>query len=95
MIFRGFTFALRPTPEQTEKFGQIAGVCRLVWNLALEQRRSHWRNYQARTGNNLKNMAASSAATACGAIRSGVGLAAKTKRIAAKQEPKHGIFVHV
>lgn len=44
---------------------------------------------------NLKNMAASSAATACGAIRSGVGLAAKTKRIAAKQEPKHGIFVHV
>lgn len=53
MIFRGFTFALRPTPEQAEKFGQIAGVCRLVWNLALEQRRSHWRNYQARTGNNL------------------------------------------
>ena len=44
---------------------------------------------------NLKNMAASSAATACGAIRSGVGLAAKTKRIAVKQEPTHGIFVHV
>ena len=53
MIFRGFTFVLRPTPEQAEKFGQVAGVCRLVWNLALEQRRSHWRNYQARTGNNL------------------------------------------
>ena len=53
MVFRGFTFALRPTPEQAEKFGQVAGVCRLVWNLALEQRRSHWRNYQARTGNNL------------------------------------------
>ena len=44
---------------------------------------------------NLKNMAASSAVTACGAIRSGVGLAAKTKRIAVKQEPTHGIFVHV
>ena len=53
MIFRGFTFALRPTPYQAEKFGQVAGVCRLVWNLALEQRRNHWRNYQARTGNNL------------------------------------------
>jgi putative transposase len=53
MIFRGFTFALRPTPEQTAKFAQVAGVCRLVWNLALEQRRNHWRNYQARTGNNL------------------------------------------
>ena len=53
MIFRGFTFALRPTPEQAEKFAQAAGVCRLVWNLALEQRRHHWRNYQARTGNNL------------------------------------------
>jgi putative transposase len=44
---------------------------------------------------NLKNFAASSAVTACGAIRSGFGLAAKTKRIAVKQEPKHGIFVHV
>ena len=25
----------------------------MVWNLALDQRRNHWRNYQARTGNNL------------------------------------------
>lgn len=33
--------------------GQFAGVCRLVWNIALEQRRDHWRRYQARTGNNL------------------------------------------
>ncbi|TVQ30133.1 MAG: hypothetical protein EA356_15415, partial [Geminicoccaceae bacterium] len=32
---------------------QFAGVCRLVWNLALEQRRDHWRRYQERTGNNL------------------------------------------
>lgn len=34
---------------------QTAGVCRLVWNLALEQRRDHWRRYQARTGNNLNH----------------------------------------
>jgi putative transposase len=53
MSFRGFTFALRPTHEQADKFGQVAGVCRLVWNLALEQRRNHWRQYQAQTGNNL------------------------------------------
>ncbi|WP_035228693.1 RNA-guided endonuclease InsQ/TnpB family protein [Acidiphilium angustum] len=53
MLFRGYTFALRPTVEQAEKFAQTAGVCRLVWNLALEQRRTHWRNYQGRTGNNL------------------------------------------
>lgn len=34
---------------------QAAGVCRLVWNLALEQRRDHWRRYQVRTGNNLNH----------------------------------------
>jgi putative transposase len=43
---------------------------------------------------NLMNMAASSAATACGATRSGLGLAAKAKRVAVKQEPTHGMFVH-
>jgi putative transposase len=32
---------------------QFAGVCRLIWNLALEQRRDHWRRYQAMTGNTL------------------------------------------
>ena len=32
---------------------QVAGVCRLIWNIALEQRRDHWRRYQATTGNNL------------------------------------------
>ena len=44
---------------------------------------------------NLKNMAVSSTVTACGAIRSGPDLAVRTKRIAVKQEPTHGIFVHV
>ena len=53
MMYRGFSYALRPTPEQSEKFAQYAGVCRLVWNLALEQREKHWRNYQKRTGDNL------------------------------------------
>ena len=53
MTFRGFTYRLKPTFEQEDKFFQFAGVCRLVWNLALEQRRDHWRNYQARAGDNL------------------------------------------
>lgn len=53
MGFRGFTFALRPTPEQAARMAQAAGVCRLVWNLALDQRRHHWRRYQASTGNHL------------------------------------------
>lgn len=53
MSFRGFTYRLKPNALQEESFLQFAGVCRLVWNLALEQRRDHWRNYQARTGDNL------------------------------------------
>ena len=53
MSFRGFTYRLKPNALQEEAFLQFAGVCRLVWNLALEQRRDHWRNYQARTGDNL------------------------------------------
>ncbi len=53
MMFRGYTYALRPSAEQDALMTQFAGVCRLVWNLALEQRRDHWRRYQATTGNNL------------------------------------------
>lgn len=53
MRFRGYTYALRPSEDQAALMAQFAGVCRLVWNLALEQRRDHWRRYQAATGNNL------------------------------------------
>ncbi|MBB2199493.1 transposase [Gluconacetobacter sp. 1c LMG 22058] len=53
MAFRGFTYRLKPNALQEEAFLKFAGVCRLVWNLALEQRRDHWRNYRARTGDNL------------------------------------------
>jgi len=38
MIARGFRFKLDPTPEQDALLRQFAGVCRLVYNLALEQR---------------------------------------------------------
>lgn len=52
-MYLGFTYRLYPTTEQADAFTRFAGVCRLVWNLALEQRRDHWRRYQAHTGNNL------------------------------------------
>ena len=36
-------FRLYPTPEQTVQMAQIAGACRFVYNLALEQRRDWYR----------------------------------------------------
>lgn len=35
---RGFRYRLMPAPEQEAAMLRTAGVCRLVWNLALEQR---------------------------------------------------------
>lgn len=52
-MFRGYTYRLKPTGEQSEKFEQYSGVCRLIWNICLEQRERHWRQYQATTGDNL------------------------------------------
>jgi putative transposase len=37
------TFRLYPMPEQAQQMAQIAGSCRFVFNLALEQRRDWWR----------------------------------------------------
>ena len=34
---------LYPTSEQAKQMAQIAGACRFVYNLALEQRRDWWR----------------------------------------------------
>jgi putative transposase len=53
MINRGYKFRLYATDEQEVLFGQFAGVCRLVYNLALEQRRDWWRQYRANTGFNI------------------------------------------
>lgn len=43
MAYLGATFRLDPTPQQAAQFERWAGVCRLVWNLALEQRQTAWR----------------------------------------------------
>jgi len=53
MIFRGYRYKLAPTDSQAALLRQFAGVCRLVYNLALEQRRDHWRNYLNTHGKRL------------------------------------------
>ena len=39
-VHKAYKFRLKATPEQAGQFSQIAGVCRLVWNLCLEQRKT-------------------------------------------------------
>ncbi len=57
MIHRGCRFKLAPTPEQQMLFRQFSGVCRLVYNVALEQRRDWHRHYQRQTGDKLNYIA--------------------------------------
>lgn len=53
MLNRGYKFRLYATDEQEALFGQYAGVCRLVYNLGLEQRRDWWRVFKAITGHSI------------------------------------------
>ncbi|WP_417273492.1 RNA-guided endonuclease InsQ/TnpB family protein [Celeribacter halophilus] len=53
MIQRGYRYKLKPTPAQERLFAQCAGVCRLIYNLALEQRRDHWRAFKRQTGSSI------------------------------------------
>lgn len=50
---KAYRFRIKPTPEQIAAFSGIAGCCRLVYNVALEQRRSFWRQYKQRTGSSI------------------------------------------
>lgn len=43
LIQRASLYRLEPTAEQAETLAQWAGACRYVFNVALEQRRDHWR----------------------------------------------------
>jgi putative transposase len=43
VIRKANTYRLYPTPEQAQQMAQIAGSCRYVFNLALEQRRDWWK----------------------------------------------------
>lgn len=49
-IVRGSTFPIKATPEVEQRLRQIAGCCRLVYNLALEQRSFAWRYSHHRVG---------------------------------------------
>lgn len=53
MVNRGYKFRLYATGEQQQLLGQFAGVCRLVYNLALEQRRDWHRLFKANTGGSI------------------------------------------
>ena len=63
MIHRGYQYKLHPSDEQATLFVQFAGVCRLVYNVALEQRRDHWRQFKAPTGNSINYPAQASQLT--------------------------------
>lgn len=52
-VSRGFRYRLAPTPEQAALCEQFAGVSRLAYNLALEQRREFWRAYRRAEGRNI------------------------------------------
>jgi len=53
ILSRGYKFRLYATDEQTRLFGQFAGTCRFVYNIALEQRRDWWKLFKANTGGNI------------------------------------------
>lgn len=46
IVHRGYQFRLYPTPEQDGLFRQFAGVCRFIYNLALEQREKYRDTYE-------------------------------------------------
>lgn len=52
-IYRTYKQRLQLSGEQEAAFERFAGVCRLVYNLALEQRRDWWRQYRANKGHRI------------------------------------------
>jgi putative transposase len=53
VLHRGYRYKLSPTADQESVFRQFSGVCRLIYNLALEQRRDWWRHFERETGHAL------------------------------------------
>ena len=52
-INRGYRFLLRPTPAQAAAMEKHARVCRLIYNLAVEQRRDHHRQFHRSMGKHI------------------------------------------
>jgi putative transposase len=63
-IQRGLRYKLHPTPEQVQRFEHFAGVSRLIYNLALEQRRDFWRQHKATVGTHISHTTQSREVTA-------------------------------
>jgi putative transposase len=72
-MHRAYRFKLAPTPDQEHLMRQFAGVVRLVYNLALEQRRDWWRQYRRETGKQLNFAAQSKELTALRAAFNWIG----------------------
>lgn len=53
---KAYRVRIYPTPAQEAAFRQIAGCCRMIYNLGLEQRRSFWRAHRAQTGRSISWM---------------------------------------
>lgn len=62
-IHRAHRYRLYPTADQEATFRHYAGVCRLVFNLALEQRRDFWRQYRRAEGKSISFYSQSSELT--------------------------------
>lgn len=45
-ILKAYKFRLKATPEQAGQFSQIAGACRVVWNVCLRQRVDAYANFR-------------------------------------------------
>ena len=54
---RGYQYKLHPSDEQATGNPVRAVCCRLVYNVALEQRRDCWRQFKACTGNSINHPA--------------------------------------
>lgn len=61
---RGYKFRLYPTRDQEDTFQKYAGACRVIYNLALEQRRDHHRQYRSKTGKHISFVSQSAELTA-------------------------------
>jgi putative transposase len=53
VLNRGYRYRLYATDEQEDMFDQFAGVCRLVYNIAWEQRRDWGKLFKSNTGFNI------------------------------------------
>lgn len=63
-VVRSYRYRLRPTDDQRNQMAQTAGVCRLVYNLCLEQRRDSWRQHLRSTGRHISYFGQSAEITA-------------------------------